>query len=89
MLQVACEVPGDREPSLRDLQSCNNLLSYKEQSTPRAEKREPDIFSAGRFGGSEHLSSKKVLLELDIEKEGTGEEEPGKRGLQDRTQEIA
>lgn len=35
------------------------------------------------------FSSKKVLLELDIEKEGTGEEEPGKRGLQDRTQEIA
>lgn len=59
MLQVECEVAGGREPSLRNLQSCNNLLSYKEQSTPRAEKREPDIFSARRFGGSEHFFIKK------------------------------
>lgn len=59
------------------MDSCNNLLSYNEQSVPGGKKRGgkkrgTNIFRTRRFGGLElfffFFLPKKVLFELDLEK---------------------
>lgn len=70
ILQVLCKAPGRQRQNILEepTESCNNLLSYNEQSSPGAKIRGMNIFWARRFDGSEHFSPKKVLFELDLEK---------------------